>query len=154
MGPVKKPCTHTFISTFNAAVKWNIILKLLVNLSWSQQMYLLQEKKKEIWLSLMTKALKTTENSKAQSDSTKTLPKTSITQWLWTDLGQSVSVTTATQLMWLNQLQVLCRHSYLGLTVWPWEALTLGVRHWDFSAPAHMYYNFYSFLPFSIAEAQ
>ena len=36
-------------------------------------------------------------------DNLKTSPKTLITQPFWTDLGQSVGVTTATQLVWLNQ---------------------------------------------------
>ena len=41
--------------------------------------------------------------SKKQRDNTKTPPKTSITQRLRTDLGRSVGVTTATQLVYLNQ---------------------------------------------------
>ena len=40
---------------------------------------------------------------KNQRDNTKTPPKTSITQRLRTDLGRSVWVTIATQLVWLNQ---------------------------------------------------
>ena len=36
-------------------------------------------------------------------NTTKTPPKTSITQRLQTDLGRSVGVTTAIQLMWLNR---------------------------------------------------
>ena len=40
-----------------------------------------------------------------ESDNTKTPPKSSITQRLRTDLGQSVGVTTATQLVWLNQFR-------------------------------------------------
>ena len=36
-------------------------------------------------------------------DNTKTPPKTLITQQFQTDLGRSVGVTTATQLVWLNQ---------------------------------------------------
>ena len=59
----------------------------------------LQEKKEEIWLSPMTKSPTPTEKSKKQRDNTKTPPKTSITQWLRTDLGWSVGETTATQLM-------------------------------------------------------
>ena len=48
----------------------------------------------------MTKAPTSTEKKpKKQHDNTKTPPKTSITQRLWTDLEQSVGVTTATQLM-------------------------------------------------------
>ena len=66
-------------------------------------MYLQKEKKKEIWLSPMTKAPKPTEKSKKQVDNTKTPPKTSITQRLRTDLGRSVGVTIATQLVWLNR---------------------------------------------------
>ena len=47
----------------------------------------LKEKKEEIWLRPMTKA--PTEKSKRKCDNTKTPPKTSITQWLQTDLGRS-----------------------------------------------------------------
>ena len=52
----------------------------------------------------MTKAASPTEKSKKQRDNTKTPPKTSITQRLRTDLGRSVGVTTANQLVWLNNL--------------------------------------------------
>ena len=41
--------------------------------------------------------------SKKQHDNEKTPPKTSITQRLRTDLGRSVVVTIATQLVWLNR---------------------------------------------------
>ena len=61
------------------------------------------DKKEEIWLSPMTKAPTPTEKSKKQRDNTKTPPKTSITQRLRTDLGRSVRVATATQLVWLNR---------------------------------------------------
>ena len=50
------------------------------------------------------KAPTTTEKSKKQRDNTKTPPKTSITQRLRTDLGRSVRVTIATQLLWSKQL--------------------------------------------------
>ena len=50
----------------------------------------------------MTNARKPTEKSKKQRENTKTPPKTSITQRLRNDLGRSVGVTTATQLVWLN----------------------------------------------------
>ena len=43
-----------------------------------------------------------TEKSKKQRDNTKTPPKTSIIQRLQTDLGRSVEVMIATQLVWLN----------------------------------------------------
>ena len=46
----------------------------------------------------------TQEKSKQECDNTKTLPKTSITQRLRTDLGRSVWVTIVTQLVWLNKL--------------------------------------------------
>ena len=62
----------------------------------------LWEKKEEIWLSPMTKAPTATEKSRKQRDNTKTPPKTSITQWLRTDLGRSVGVTTVTPLVSLN----------------------------------------------------
>ena len=59
------------------------------------------EEKKEIWLSPMTKAPIPTENKKkTQSDNTKTPPKTSITQWLQTDIERSVGVATVTQPVW------------------------------------------------------
>ena len=60
----------------------------------------LQEKKEEeIFLSPLTKTPTSTENSKKKRDNTNTPPKTSITQRLRTDLGRSVGVTTATQLV-------------------------------------------------------
>ena len=62
----------------------------------------LYEKKEEIWLSPMTKAPIPTEMSKGQSDNTNNATKSSITQRLRTDLGRSVGVTTATQLVWLT----------------------------------------------------
>ena len=52
----------------------------------------------------MTKAPTPTENKKNQRDNTKTPQKIWITQRLRTDLGRSVGVTIATQLMWLNRL--------------------------------------------------
>ena len=54
----------------------------------------LQEKKKEIWPSPMTKTPIPTENSKTKGQHTQTPPKTSITQQLRTDLGRSVGVTS------------------------------------------------------------
>ena len=62
-----------------------------------------KEKKKEIWLNPMTKAPTPTEKSKkATWQHTKTPPKTSITERLRTELGRSVGVTKATELVWLN----------------------------------------------------
>ena len=52
----------------------------------------------------MRKTTILTETSKKQRDNTKTPQQTSITQRLGTDLGWSVGVTTAIQLMWLNRL--------------------------------------------------
>ena len=51
----------------------------------------------------MTKAMKQTENSKKQSDNTNTPPKHLITQRLRTNLGRSVGVTKASQLVWLHR---------------------------------------------------
>ena len=62
-----------------------------------------QDKKEEIWLSTLTNAPTPTEMSKEQSDNTNNTTKSSITQRLQTDLGRSVGVTTATQLVWLNR---------------------------------------------------
>ena len=62
-----------------------------------------EEKKEEISVSRMTKAPTPTDKSKTQRDNTKTPRKTSITQRLRTDLGRSVGVTIATQLVWLNR---------------------------------------------------
>ena len=59
-------------------------------------------KKKEIWLSPMTKTPTSAEMSKGQSDNTINATKSSITQRLWTDLRRSVGVTTATQLVWFT----------------------------------------------------
>ena len=51
----------------------------------------------------MTKAPTPTEKSKKQRDNTKMPSKTSITQRLRTNLGRSVGVTIATQLVWFNR---------------------------------------------------
>ena len=61
-----------------------------------------KRKRKEIWLSPMTKAHTPTEMSKGQSDNINNATKSSITQRLRTDLGRSVGVTTATQLVWFT----------------------------------------------------
>ena len=53
----------------------------------------------------MTKAPTPTEMSKGQSYNTNNATKNSITQRLRTDLGRSVGVTTATQLVWLTGLR-------------------------------------------------
>ena len=65
-------------------------------------MYWNKDKKEEIWLSPMTKAPTPTEMSKGQSENTNNATKSSIKQRLRTDLGRSVGVTTATQLVWLT----------------------------------------------------
>ena len=64
---------------------------------------LFKEKKKEIWLSPMTKAPTPTEKSKKATWEDINATKTSITQRLLTDLGRSVVVTTATQI-WVVKL--------------------------------------------------
>ena len=51
----------------------------------------------------MTKALTPTEKPQKQRDNTQTPPKTPISQRLQTDLGRSVGVRIATQLVWLNR---------------------------------------------------
>ena len=51
----------------------------------------------------MTQAHTPPEKSEKQRDNTKTPSKLSITQRLRTDLGRSVGVTIATQLVWLNR---------------------------------------------------
>ena len=53
----------------------------------------------------MTKAPTPTEMSKGQSATQTTPQKSSIKQRLRTDLGRSVGVTTATQLVWLTGLR-------------------------------------------------
>ena len=53
----------------------------------------------------MTKAPTPTEMSKGQSDNTNKATKCLIKQRLRTDLGRSVGVTTATQLVWLTGLR-------------------------------------------------
>ena len=52
----------------------------------------------------MRNALTPTENPKTQCENIQTPTKTSITQRLRTDLGRSVGVTIATQLVWLIRL--------------------------------------------------
>ena len=62
-----------------------------------------EEKKGEIWLSPMTKIPTPAEMSKEQSDNTNNArKKVDYTAFLRTDLGRSVGVTTATQLVWLT----------------------------------------------------
>ena len=70
-----------------------------------------KRKKADIWIIPMTKALIPTEMSKGQIDNTKTPPKCPITQRYRTDLGRSVAVTTATQLVWLTGLRTEPSHS-------------------------------------------
>ena len=53
----------------------------------------------------MTKAPIPTEMSKGQSENTNNAAKISIKQQLRTDLGRSVGVTTATQLVWFTGLR-------------------------------------------------
>ena len=53
----------------------------------------------------MTKVPTPTELSKGQSDNINNATKSSIKQRLRTDLGRSVGVTTATQLVWLTGLR-------------------------------------------------
>ena len=61
------------------------------------------EKGKDLTQSYYKKKPYTKEKSKKQYDNTKTLPKTSVTQRLRTDLEWPDWVTTATQLVWLNR---------------------------------------------------
>ena len=61
------------------------------------------EKQEEIWLIPMTKAPSPTENSKKQRNNRKNATKTFITLRLRTDLGRSVGVPPATQLVRLNR---------------------------------------------------
>ena len=58
----------------------------------------------------MSKAPTPAEMSKRQSDNKTTPQKSSITQWLQTDLGRSVGVTTATQAVWLTGLRAQPSH--------------------------------------------
>ena len=59
----------------------------------------------------MIKAPTPKEMSKGQSDNTNNATKSSITQRLRTDLGRSVGVTTATQLVWLTWFTAQPSHS-------------------------------------------
>ena len=60
-----------------------------------------KKKKEEIWLSPMTKAIHQQKRHKFKVTTQTTPQKSSITQRLRTDLGRSVGVTTANQLVWL-----------------------------------------------------
>ena len=51
----------------------------------------------------MTEAPRPIEKPKKQRENTKTPPKTSIAQRLRTDLGRSVGVSIATQVVWFNR---------------------------------------------------
>ena len=65
----------------------------------------LWDKKEEDWLSAMTKAPTSIEKPRKLRDNTLTPSKTSITQRLRTDLGRSVRVIIASQLVWLNRFK-------------------------------------------------
>ena len=65
----------------------------------------LKEKKEEIWLSPMTKPLRQQKCQNGKVTTQTTPQKSSIKQRLRTDLGRSVGVTTATQLVWLTGLR-------------------------------------------------
>ena len=71
----------------------------------------------------MTKAPSPAEMSKGQSDNTNNATKSLITQRLRTDLGRSVGVTTATQLVW-----------FTGFTSAQWPRPL-----WVFFNPTHFY---------------
>ena len=58
----------------------------------------------------MTKAPIPKDMSNGQSDNTNNATKKSIKQQLRTDLGRSVGVTTATQLVWLTGLRAHLPH--------------------------------------------
>ena len=80
-----------FLCIKRVRLNWNFILN--------------DDKKEEIWPSPMTKAPTPTEMSKGQV-TTQTAPqKSTIKQQLRTDLGRSVGVTEATQLVWLTGLR-------------------------------------------------
>ena len=93
----------------------NLVFQDNYRIQWSQEPfsflgitftdYLSKDKKEEIWPSPMTKAPIPTEISKGQSSNTNNVTKSSIKQQLRTDLGRSVGVTTATQLVWLTGLR-------------------------------------------------
>ena len=73
---------------------------------------------------------------KKQRDNTKTPPKTSITQRLQTDLGRSVRVTIATQLVWLNQFTgSQPSHS-------PQQ---FSIQYFNLYCICHLYLNFWGF---------
>ena len=85
------------------------------------------EKKEKIWLSPTTKATSLTEKPQKQRDNIQTPPKTSIIQQLRIDLGWSVGVTIATQLVWLSRFtetqpshlpQKLCNQKDIHLKIW------------------------------------
>ena len=62
-----------------------------------------EEKRKRSDSALWQKPLHRQKNPKSNVTTHRTLPKTSITQRLRTDLGRSAGVTIATQLVWLNR---------------------------------------------------
>ena len=70
-----------------------------------KQKYEEGEIKKEICLSPTTKLLHQQEKIQKTTDNTTTPSETSIAQRLRTDLGQSVGVKTAIELVWLTGLR-------------------------------------------------
>ena len=81
-------------------------VKVKVTMTHKRKFSQVQEKK--IRLKYMTKAPTLNEKFKKQRDNTKTPPQNRLQnecgKRVWTDLGRSVGVTTATKLVWLNRL--------------------------------------------------
>ena len=92
-----KPGMRPDVQYKSASPVW---LTLILSNVYAQQNC--KTEKNPIWLSPMTKALRYQQKIQQPTDNTKTPPKISITQRLRTDLGRSVGVTTAIQLMRLN----------------------------------------------------
>ena len=93
---------HLYIlSAINVQINISMI-KCIVEFECDLLHSTVEEKKEDIWLNPLTKAPTPTEMSKGQSDNINNVTKKSITHRLRTDLGRSVEVTTATQLVWLT----------------------------------------------------
>ena len=86
------------------AMNWKVLLRRRIG-SWHRKgrVLICKRKRKRSDSVLWQKPLHRQKNPKNNVTTQRTPPKTSITQRLRTDLGRSVGVTIATQLVWLNR---------------------------------------------------
>ena len=96
---IKKKTPHKYKSVFNVCQKRKgfILSEKLQNVKYNFSK--VREKRRDLIQFYDKKRLHPKKNPKKQLDNTKTSPRTSFTQLLPTDLGRSVGIATATQLV-------------------------------------------------------